>query len=79
MSDCKRDVEKIFEKKHREDMTREEAINLGLEALNSVSEGKIKAENIDMITIDLKHNYLRVEKEEISGIIEKLKAPRAKE
>ena len=72
------DVEKIFEKKHRKDMNREEAVNLALEALNAVSEGKIKVENIDMITIDLENKYLRVDKNEISVFIEKLKVSKAK-
>ena len=75
----KRDVEKIFEKTHRKSMKRNDAVSLALQALNSVSEGTIKVENIDMVTIDLDHKYMKVDKEEISRIVGGLKTSGTKE
>jgi len=62
----KREVEKIFEDKYRKGFSRHEAIDLALIGLNVVSEGKIKKENIDMITIELKNKYKKVDESEIS-------------
>ncbi|RLI85555.1 MAG: proteasome endopeptidase complex, archaeal, alpha subunit [Candidatus Altiarchaeales archaeon] len=68
----KGDVEKIFEKYYKEKMSRADAIDLALRGLNIVSEKKIKKENIEMITIEVKEKYKKVSKEEIERSLERL-------
>jgi proteasome alpha subunit len=48
----KRDVEKLLEERYKPGIGRQEAVGLALLSLNSVSEGKIQAENVDMITVE---------------------------
>jgi proteasome alpha subunit len=68
----KRDVEKLLEEKYEDNLSREKAIKLALISLNTVAEGKVEADNIDMITIESGKNYLPVKVEEISAAITKL-------
>jgi proteasome alpha subunit len=68
----KRDVEKLLEERYKPGLSRMEGINLALLSLNSVSEGKIAAENIDMITIEVGGKYVPVGVEEIRGSIKQL-------
>jgi proteasome alpha subunit len=68
----KRDVEKLLEERYKPGINRKDAINLALISLNSVSEGKIQAENIDMITIDVSGKYAPVSVEEIRNAIKAL-------
>ncbi|MFH0862361.1 MAG: archaeal proteasome endopeptidase complex subunit alpha [Candidatus Altiarchaeota archaeon] len=68
----KRDVEKLLEEKYKPGMARQEGINMALLSLNSVSEGRIQAENIDMITIEVGGKYLPVGVEEIRNSIKQL-------
>lgn len=73
----KKEVEEIFEKKYRQGLSRDEAMNLALQALNNVSEGGIKTENIDMVVIE--QDYRKISKEEIGIIIESIKKANKKE
>jgi len=68
----KREVEKLLEGKFKPNMERDDAIKLALVALNSVSEGKIRAENIDLITIPVGGKYTPVATDEISELIKQL-------
>ncbi|MFH1403005.1 MAG: archaeal proteasome endopeptidase complex subunit alpha [Candidatus Altiarchaeota archaeon] len=68
----KRDVEKLFEDKYKENIGRQDAINLALIGLNSVSEGKIKKENIDMIAIEVGKKYVKIGVDEIGSSIKEL-------
>ncbi|MBD3388447.1 MAG: archaeal proteasome endopeptidase complex subunit alpha [Candidatus Altiarchaeales archaeon] len=68
----KREVEKLLEEKFKEKMPRKDAVNLAIISLNSVSEGKIKAENVDMITIEVGGKYSAVTVDEISESIKHL-------
>ena len=68
----KRDVEKIFEEKYKQGLDRKEAMDLALLGLNSVSEGKIKKENIDMIAIEIGNKYNKIGLDEIGESIKSL-------
>ncbi len=61
----KRDVEKVFEEKYKEGISRDQAIDLAMIGLNTVSEGKLVKENIDVVTIELGKNYSRATVDEI--------------
>jgi len=67
----KKEVEEIFEKKHDISMSKDEAIKLALFALNSVADGKTKAENVDLIVIERKIE--KFNKEYIDKILEDVK------
>lgn len=68
----KNDVEKIFEKYYKKGMSRSDAIDIALRGLNAVSEEKIKKENIEMITIEAKQKYKKVDREEIGKSLGRL-------
>lgn len=68
----KRDVEKLLEQRYKPDIDRKEAIDLAVISLNSVSEGKVEAKNIDIITIEVGGNYSQVGLKEIEATIERL-------
>jgi len=68
----KRDVEKLLEERYKPGINRQDAINLALISLNSVSEGKIQSQNIDMITIELGGKYIQVGLTEIDESIKRL-------
>ena len=65
-------MEKLLEEKYKAGMSRQEAISLSLISLNSVSEGKLQAENIDMITVEVGGKYVPVGVEEIRNSIKLL-------
>ena len=65
-------VEKLLEEKYKPDSGREDAIKLALISLNSVSEGKIKAENVDIITIEVGGKYQPVKVDYLEDLIKKL-------
>lgn len=69
----KRDVEKIFEEKYQEGLDRGGAIELAIIGLNSVSEGKLAAENLGFTIIEKKQKYKKVGLEDISKHLNKLK------
>ncbi len=68
----KRDVEKLLEEKYSPGVSRQEAVNLALIGLNRVSEGKVKAESVDMITVEVKDKYVPVQTGEIEKSIKEL-------
>ena len=68
----KRDVEKVFEERYKENMSRKEAVDLALIGLNSVSEGKLKKENIDMIVIE-PNKYQKITISELGDALTGLK------
>lgn len=67
----KKEVEEIFEKMYDHNMSKDEAVRLALFALNSVAEGKTKAENVDVSVIE--RRVEKMSKEEISKILEEVK------
>jgi proteasome alpha subunit len=69
----KREVEKVFEDKYKEGLTRDEAVDLALIGLNNVAETRIKKESIDMITIEKGKRYKKVGLEEIGASLERVK------
>jgi len=68
----KKDVEKYFEDNYKTNMSKSDAINLALVALSTVSEGKIKKENVDMITIEIGKKYAKVSQDELGDAIKHL-------
>jgi len=68
----KRDVEKLLEERYKSGLTRQEAIDMALVSLNSVSEGKVQAENVDMISIEVGEKYAQVGVEELKAAIKRL-------
>lgn len=67
----KKEVEEIFEKKYEINMSKDEAIKLALSSLNSVADGKTKAEHVDMTIIEKKVE--KVKKEVITSTLEQVK------
>jgi len=65
----KKDVEKMFEEKYKPTMFRIDAIHLALQSLSSVSEGKLRKEDIDMIIIEVGGKYVKVGQEELGEAI----------
>ncbi|MFH0860451.1 MAG: archaeal proteasome endopeptidase complex subunit alpha [Candidatus Altiarchaeota archaeon] len=70
----KRDVEKVFEEKYKDGLSRKQALEVALFGLNAVSESKLKKENIDMISIESKNKYTRVSADEIGKSLDDLKS-----
>ncbi|MCX6694999.1 MAG: archaeal proteasome endopeptidase complex subunit alpha [Candidatus Altiarchaeota archaeon] len=68
----KKDVEKFFEEKYKPGLSRSDALNLALLSLNLVSEGKVKKEDLDIITIDVGGKYAKVTQEELGDVIKHL-------
>ncbi len=68
----KREVEKLLEEKYQPGVSRQDGISLALLSLNIVSEGKIQAENIDMITVEVGGKYLPVPTDEIRAQVKRL-------
>ncbi|OYT42444.1 MAG: proteasome endopeptidase complex, archaeal, alpha subunit [Candidatus Altiarchaeales archaeon ex4484_43] len=66
------DVEKMFEKHYKKGMSRDDTIDLVLNGLNLVSEKKLKVEQIQIITIDIKDKYQEVSKEEVARALSRL-------
>lgn len=68
----KSDVEKLFEEKYREGLSRSEALGLALEGLNIISEKKLDVEQIEIITVEFEDKYRAVDKQEIIQTLKKL-------
>ncbi len=62
----------IFEKEYRENMTRDEAILLGLKALDKVTDGKISETNVEIAIIE-PSGFKKLSQEEIKKYIEMYK------
>jgi proteasome alpha subunit len=65
----KTDVEKLFEKEYRPDLTRKEAINIVLRGLASVAERKLQEEYLEVIAIEGKSKYKELKREEIGKFL----------
>ena len=68
----KRDVEKILEEEYTEDLSKKQAMELAIMSLNNVSEGKVQAENVDMIIIEKQNKYSQVQIDDIQQTIKDL-------
>ncbi len=68
----KTDVENLFEKEYKKNMSRKKSIEIVLKALNSVSEAKLKADYVEIVTIESESMYQSVSKDEISDSIGKV-------
>ena len=68
----KPDVEKLFQEKWREGLSRKDAIDLALRSLNLVSEDKLKVGNIEIITIEPDRGYKPMTEDEISESLSRL-------
>ncbi|MBC7114652.1 MAG: archaeal proteasome endopeptidase complex subunit alpha [Archaeoglobi archaeon] len=67
-------VMELLEEKYRDDMTLEEGILLGMEALVKATEGEASAETVEVGYITLKEKKLRkMEKEKIAEYLERVK------
>jgi len=56
----KKEVEKFFEKAYKEDMTREEAIKLAVDALKQVSATKFALENVNVAVIETRDKRFKM-------------------
>lgn len=65
-------VMELFEEKYQDGMTQDEAIMLGLEALQKASEEKMDARNIEVSVIVQGERFRRLGEEEIQGYIRRL-------
>ncbi|MEA1925032.1 MAG: archaeal proteasome endopeptidase complex subunit alpha [Candidatus Altiarchaeota archaeon] len=68
----KPDVENLFEKEYKKNMSRKKSIEMVLKALNSVSEAKLKADYVEIVTIESESMYQPVSKDEIRESIGKV-------
>jgi len=68
-------VMEIFEEKYREDMTSDQAILLGLEALFKAAEGKFEASTTEIGVIKLDEKlFYKLEEAEVAARVEEMKA-----
>jgi proteasome alpha subunit len=64
----------IFEDKYREDMTKDEAIELALTVMNEVTEGRMTEETIEVAVIELEtKEFRKLTPEEVKKYISKVK------
>lgn len=64
----------IFEEKYKEDMSRDEAIELALMVMKEITEGKISEETIEVALIDIETKLFRkLSPKEVKKYIEKVK------
>lgn len=68
----KPEVEKLFQEKWKDGLSRKDAIDLALRSLNLVSEDKLKVKNIEIITIGVDEGYNSMSEEEISSSLSRL-------
>ncbi|MFH1788587.1 MAG: archaeal proteasome endopeptidase complex subunit alpha [Candidatus Altiarchaeota archaeon] len=69
----KRDVEKIFEEKYKDNLSRKDAIELALIGLNVSSEGKPSEEYIDVVTVEKDKPYSRIPVDELASALGSVK------
>lgn len=62
----------FFEKEYKDDMTYDEAIAMGLKALEAAIEEKPKAENIEIGVANVGEKFRRLAAEEISSFVDKM-------
>ncbi len=67
-------VMEMLEAKYREDMTMEDAISLGLSALNKVTEGKIETKSVDIGVAEIEKGKFRIlSSSEVEHYLKKMK------
>ena len=64
-------VMELFEKEYKDDMSFDEAMPLGLQALEAAIEDKPKAESVEIGVAEIGKKFRRLSEEEISALIEK--------
>lgn len=62
----------IFEKEYNDDMTFDEAMSLGLKALNAAIEDKPKAESVEIGIAEIGKKFRRLPEEDVAALIEKM-------
>ena len=60
-----------FEEKYKEDMTLEEAIDMGIKAIHKGSEGKLNPNAIEIATVDTKEQFRRLPQDETKNYVQK--------
>ena len=65
-------VMEVFEKEFQDDMSFENAMALGLKAMEAAIEDKPKAESIEIGVAEIGKKFRRLSEEEISALIEKM-------
>ena len=64
-------VMELFEKEYKDDMSFDEAMAMGLKALEAAIEDKPKAESVEIGVVEIGKKFRRLSEEEISALIEK--------
>jgi proteasome alpha subunit len=68
-------VMEVFEEKYREDLTMDEAVLLGLEALYKAAEGKVEAATTEIGIIKLADKkFYKLTEKEVTDYVERMKA-----
>jgi len=65
------DAMAYFEEKYKENMTLEEAINMGIKAIHKGSEGKLNPDAIEIAVIDAKEKFRRLSHDESKNYVKK--------
>ncbi len=60
-----------FEESYKDDMSRDEAVVLGLKALNKATEGKLNADAIEVGVVDSKESFRKLEPADVKKYVEK--------
>jgi proteasome alpha subunit len=64
----------IFEENYKEDMSKDDAINLAIKVMKEVTEGKISEETIEAAVIELEtKEFKKLSPQEVKGYIDKVK------
>ncbi len=63
------DAMAYFEEKYKENMTLEEAIDMGIKAIHKGSEGKLNPNAIEIAVIDVKNNFHRLSHDESKNYV----------
>jgi len=65
------DAMAYFEEKYKENMTLDEAIDMGIKAINKGSKGKLNPDAIKIAVIDVKNNFRRLSHDESKNYVKK--------
>ena len=65
-------VMEMFEKEYKDDMTFDEAMALGLKALETAIEDKPKAESVEIGVAEVGRKFRRLSEEEVSALVDKM-------
>ena len=66
----KKDVEKMFEKEYKEGMSRDEALQMAVDAIVGVSESKDMTGDIDVAVLEVDKNYEHLGRDKLKQFIE---------